>query len=280
MLGTDYEVFVINRQTGDAVSAAIFGLNGKRGEHNPLMLKNKQVGTIHRDNLMLEICPPPAETSVQFASCVKNTLLAAQNFVREFNEDFIISRIPEAQFSFEDLDTHEARDIGCDRDFVSFEFSSSIREAVTARTLRNCRYAGGHVHVSYDTALAPPWVAAMLCDLFIGLPVSELLNAARAPYYGLASLHRPTEYPDGTRGVEYRVLDSFWVHEPHAGVIKSLGTVQALLTAEYVDAVGQLVDVHLRSISPKTPLCQIPNKKEIVNSVSEVMRMFAPKIDW
>jgi hypothetical protein len=278
MLGTDYEVFVNNSKTGKPVPAGVFGLTGKTGKHLPMFIDAEDVGSVHRDNLMLEVCTHPAATGKEFAKNVRQTMLAVTNFVKSFDESYYISNIPAANFTDEDLSTREAKDIGCDIDFVSIALDSCPRDPVTAKNLKGSRFSGGHVHISYDMAIAPPWVAAMLCDVFIGIPQQHKLNKQRAKFYGLATLHRPTQYPDGSGGVEYRVLDSFWVHQPDLNVISSLELVQSLLVPDYVDCVRQIVELHMRELAPKAIIAEIPNADKIVKESLSILAKFAPKL--
>ncbi len=80
-LSTDFEVFLTHSKTGLPVPATIFGLNGKTGAHRPLYLDGEEVGTVHRDNMMLEMCTPPQETAGGLATAVSRVLYAAQEFV-------------------------------------------------------------------------------------------------------------------------------------------------------------------------------------------------------
>ena len=275
-LGADYEVFVANAD-GRPVPASIFGLGGKTGEHRPLYQDGKVVGTVHRDNHMLEMCIPPAQTAGEMALSVGRVMYAAMEFVQAHDDSLYISTNPSATFTDEEVDTPEARDIGCDRDFISNNGESAVREAISAKELGNERFAGGHIHVSYDTGLAPPWVGATLCDFFLGIPNQNRLNRKRAPYYGLSTLHRPTRYPDGTEGVEYRVLDSFWVHGPDIRVLRGAGLVQELLTPEHVDVVRELVGVHMRSIRPGTIMAEFDGKL-VRDEVRATMQTLAPRL--
>lgn len=276
-LGADFEVFVENTNTGRPVPASIFGLGGKTGEHQPLYQDGQQVGTVHRDNLMLELCIPPARTAGEMALSVGRVMYAAMEFVQAHDDALYISTNPSATFTDEELDTPEARDIGCDRDFISVGNLSSVREAISAAELGNLRCAGGHIHVSYDTALAPPWAGAMLCDFFLGIPHQHRLNRKRAPYYGLATLHRPTQYPNGAMGVEYRVLDSFWVHGPDIRVLRGAGLVQELLTPEHVDTVRELVGIHKRSIQPGTIMAEFDGAL-VRAEVRATMQTLSPRL--
>ncbi len=153
-----------------------------------------------------------------------------------------------------------------------------VRDAVLAGDLRDLRCAGGHFHISYDTAIAPPWVGAMLCDHFIGFPHRLRLNKSRSPYYGQATLHRPTHYPNGDSGVEYRPMDSFWVHGPDVRVIRGLGLVQQLLTPEYVDAARSLVDLHIRMVPPYTILADFAEAEVIRGEARTIMTSLAPAL--
>lgn len=273
MLGTDYEVFVRSHAKNRAVPATIFGLGGKTGEHTPLYLDGAQVGTVHRDNLMLEICSEPRGTALEFSTAVGNALKGAQEYVSAFNDDLYITRNTTEVFGERALRTRAAGDIGCDADYLS-ERDSARRTPVTAGVLGNVRCAGGHIHVSYNTQAIPPWAAAVLFDLLVGIPHQRSLNTTRAPFYGLATLHRPTQYPDGSTGVEYRVLDSFWVHDPDVRlrVLQRAELVQTLLNGQHVSAVQQLVAAHERLVPKNTILASFDGSQlqlEVVRTLQE-----------
>lgn len=280
MLGTDFEVFVVNRKNLEAVPATVFGLNGKVGVHLPLLYEGEPAGSVHRDNLMLETCVIPGKTGAEFTNNVRTTMLAAAAFVEQHNHELIISTVPEAEFSIQQLSTPEAKDIGCDVDFLSGG-ESIPRQPIAANTLKFHRYAGGHCHISYDTSLAPPWVGAMLCDLFIGLPHKDRLNVARSEFYGGATLHRPTRYPNGSMGVEYRVLDSFWVHNQEQSVINGMELVQSLLVPQHMDALRLLIELHRSNLVAGAPIATVDEfdkgrAEGIIWRAEEILKKFTP----
>jgi len=277
-LGTDYEVFVTNTQTGTIIPAIGFQLGGKTGPHRDLHYEGQIVGSVHRDNLMLELCSPPADTAQQFACNLTQLAKATDEFIRCLAAVYGVSRSAAATFSPSVLATPEARDIGCDADYVSVPGNSMVRERLTADTLLGTRFAGGHIHISYDVSLAPPWVAAMLCDLVIGAPAAPKLNAQRAEFYGLATLHRPTIYPNGERGVEYRVLDNFWVHGPDMSVLENAERVQALLQPVNARILRPLVDLHTRLMIPNVPLVRQPLLDIVQHETQTLITAMAPDL--
>ena len=278
MLGADFEKFIGSLSTGQPVPATVLGLNGKNGDHTPLFFGGENVGTIHRDNTMIEMCPPAKATAEEFSSAIRMCLLGAEEFLREFDSDLFIMPDTIVRWPEEVLFTKEAKDIGCDRDFLSNN-DSVARQAVTAHSLGEIRCTGGHLHVSYDTRIIPPWVAAEIADVFVGIPMQKHLNGVRAPYYGLSTLHRPTSYPDGSFGMEYRVMDSFWVDNQDLRweAVKRMELVQKLLTERYIPAVQLLAEMHHRLV-PREAVVATYDSGQLQLETMEIMHTAAPEL--
>jgi hypothetical protein len=72
-------------------------------------------------------------------------------------------------------------------------------------------------------------------------------------------LHRPTRYPDGSTGVEYRPLDNFWVHNTGKclNVAQGASKVQNLLDKGNYDVIHELMGVHANLPKPCTTLIDL-----------------------
>jgi len=242
-IGSDFERFLEQRKK--VCSAEFLGLPDKFQPHVPLTDEHGPAGFIHRDNVMIELCVPPQDTGEGLATAVSRVLAAAEAWLGEAAPKVRIGPKASAFLGRAELNTPAAKELGCDIDYVSRDMDSVPRDALNAGILGQERYAGGHLHFSWPDEGIPAWVGASLCDLFIGLPEAEYLNPQRAQFYGAGSLHRPTQYPNGTRGVEYRPLDCYWTTtKAHLGrVAKRADAVHKVLTEGSIGLIRGLVDL-------------------------------------
>lgn len=262
MLGSDFELFMKDASTGTFVPEFFLNLPDK-GE-KPVQLfddAGTHVGFIHRDNVSVELCTLPAATTRAFARGVAVTLDAAQKWLDKTAPGLVLGDSTTVTLSKQMQQHPNAKELGCDIDFVadSVGRQSKARDALDAGRLADYRHAGGHVHISYNYEMFPAWIAAMVCDLFLGMPMRQNLDQMRAAWYGNASLHRETRYPDGTGGVEYRPLDSGWVHRPESreAVGRGAEIVQDVMNSKSNDLIAELIRVRSR-FPEKCMLVDVP----------------------
>lgn len=253
-LGSDFECFMFNKDSGAFMPEIMLGLPDKGEPQVPLTLSGNPVGFIHRDNVSVEMCTP-AVACADFAESVRKTLDAAKAYVMQ-RAQAILSPVTTVELPDELLAHPHAIELGCDIDQIAdtSQMDSVDRQALRADMLGNKRHGGGHVHISYPYHEVPRWVAALLCDLFIGFPMQHKLDVERAQWYGVTGLHRQTTYPNGTGGVEYRALDSGWVHthEDRMLVQRGATAVHDILHALDHDLIAQLM--RIRSAVPASVL--------------------------
>jgi len=245
MLGTDFELFLSDGEK--PLSAGVLHLPDKQDTPITLTDAHGPAGFIHRDNLMIEMCTPAVNTGQELANAVSRVIEAGMTWVtNRLQRQTVIW--PESQATFNNfwLNSPEGRELGCDADFIVMDNDSVKRPPLNAGMLRDKRFSGGHIHISWTRDYIPAWVGARLCDLFIGYPEADYLNQERAQFYGATSLHRPTHYPDGGKGVEYRVLDSYWVRSKEAleRVTNSAERVMQLLEKADVEVIHRLMNLH------------------------------------
>jgi hypothetical protein len=108
----------------------------------------------------------------------------------------------------------DARILGCNPTKDAYKGGTKVIN-VNPLTLP-FRTSGGHMHISSMDLPTPvqsvPQAQMMfikLCDLFIGLPLAVVFDDdvefERRTLYGTAGEYRVQNYPDGNRGIEYRV---------------------------------------------------------------------------
>lgn len=248
MIGSDFELFMKDAVSGEFVPEFFLNLPDKGQQHVTLHDNDgHKVGYIHRDNVSVELCTLPSKDAREFAQGVSSVLTAAQDWLTKTMPGLLLGDSTTVQLKKEYLDHPHARELGCDIDFIadSVGEQSKARDALHADLLGDLRHTGGHVHVSYNYEQFPAWIGAMICDLFLGMPMIDLLDRTRAKWYGNASLHRATRYPDGSGGVEYRPLDSGWVHNPETRELVGRGAAiaQDVLNSGSNDLIAELMRV-------------------------------------
>lgn len=248
MLGSDFELFMKDGVSGEFVPEFFLNLPDKGQEHVTLYdQKGTKTGYIHRDNVSVELCTLPTNDARRFAQSVEDVLVSAQNWLTKTMPGLLLGTSTTVRLNEQHLGHPHAQELGCDIDFVAdaVGMQSKERDALSAAALGLNRHSGGHVHVSYAVEQFPAWIGALICDLFLGMPMISHLDRERAMWYGNASLHRATRYPDGTGGVEYRPLDSGWVHSPETRMVVGTGAAiaQDVLNAGSNDLIAELMRV-------------------------------------
>lgn len=277
MIGSDFERFLLkDTDPGYGFSADALNLPGK-GEP-PVELRDDDglAGWLHRDNVMIEMCVPPQHTGADLSSAVQRVIQAAAGYVSERLPDVTISALTSCDFRKYVRDTPHFREIGCDLDFLVGQLDSEQRPAPAVQAMVGRRFAGGHLHFSWDRADIPAWVGASVCDLLIGLREFPHLNPQRAPFYGLAGLHRPTRYPDGSQGVEYRPLDSYWTINPAARqrVCKLAESVHTVLQNAPVALLHKYVDCWRKLDASTKTLLALGNDRRSIAAVEYADGLF------
>lgn len=210
MIGSDFESFM---SVNGAIMPATDGLKlgDKKGDHIPLTH-----GTMHRDNVMVELCTNPVNTASEFEdTCIK--LAAEAGRFLHYNRGIhnaVLVHDPFVEFPADQLVTNSARELGCDIDYLAAVSDSVPRMPITPHILGNYRCAGGHIHISYgDTEKVPEAIAAGFCDIALGgLELQMGTQGVRRQHYGLAGLHRRKTYGK-VKGVEYRTVSNLWLRK-------------------------------------------------------------------
>jgi hypothetical protein len=202
-IGTDIEMFVQDRQTGEIVSAEGYARGTKKDPY--VFDPSSKFFATSLDNVLFEFCIPPARTVEEFLNHIKKS------------KDFVGSQLPphlcviskaSARLAPQFLETENAMNFGCEVDYNAWTRSQNEPPQPDS----SLRSAGFHVHVGYDNPgidTAEALVRAM--DQFLGVP-SVLIDpdVERRALYGRAGSFRPKQY-----GFEYRVLSGYFASSDH-----------------------------------------------------------------
>ena len=167
-------------------------------------------GHVHRDNMLVEINPPPATTSDAFVDSIHGMHRALETDFRMRLSPAIVHTFKEEEFYM----VPDGFDMGCQPDFNGWTMES--KEPLDASVLY--RTAAGHVHISWEakrrggnhTHDCCMWAKAL--DLCLGVYWANIdgeLGVLRRTLYGQAGSIRIKPY-----GVEYRTLSNSWTWEP------------------------------------------------------------------
>lgn len=241
VVGSDMEVFLEKRYSkntpiGRVQERTWVPACGQIGgdKHNPIPIPGleKESGfKMQEDGTALEFNVPASASAPNFSNSFTMALDALSTFLRPKH----LTMMPgcDVEFTPEALAKYpQAHIVGCSPDIDAY--SRRPREGLTVDLFGNHRFAGGHVHISYDNKDSiPSWVVARFLDISLTLPyLSRDPQGKRRSLYGLAGLYRETVYGKSS-GIEYRTLSNFWHFEPdYREIIHSYttGTVQWIMS--------------------------------------------------
>ena len=195
-LGSDPELFL---EKNNKIISSVGLIGGTKNK--PRAISNEG-HAVQEDNVLVEYNIPPCTTLKQWKK--------EHNFVKDYLDVFVsslgcnLNYSASATFTDEDLNSDQAREIGCSPDFNVWE--QCINEPGDASL--NLRSAGGHISIGWDNPTEKSQeqlIKAM--DMTLGLKSLFLDNdTRRKEMYGKAGCFRFTNF-----GCEYRVLSNFWI---------------------------------------------------------------------
>lgn len=207
-IGTDPEFFL--KKDGNFVSAIpLIGDEENGTKYNPI--KMPCGATIQRDNVAVEIATVPVASADEFVHSIHTAMAGMRAMIPS---EYEIAIVPSALFPESELEHPEAMEFGCDPDFNAWTYKQNKIATCFSSNLRTC---GAHVHVSH------PFLESMdnkirmirMMDVYLGLYFTIHDNSEEAirrrNLYGKAGAYRPTLYPNGDHGVEYRTLSNYWI---------------------------------------------------------------------
>lgn len=206
--GADPELFVVSKADGKPVSA--FGmLEGTK--EAPMAVEG---GALQVDGMALEFNVDPFSNPSHAYKNVKRVIESLKMFVPE---GYKLSADPVAEFGshYLSFQPEEARELGCDPDFNAYTGGGANP---TPNVEMPFRTGSGHVHIGWTTDAdkmsdehleACIWLTKQL-DYALAIPALTFGDPermrTRRNLYGKAGAFRPKDY-----GVEYRVLDNYWL---------------------------------------------------------------------
>jgi hypothetical protein len=207
-VGTDSEHGLY--QNGNLISA-IGLIPGTKKDPYPL----PHGGGLQVDNVLLEWNSPIAHTADEFNAAIETTLADIHFHIGAKDLGYDSSYM----FSMDQLQHPDAWLIGCQPDFDAWKYldTNSLRESINHKPdfASGLRTAAAHIHVSPFANAKDAAKFITLADAYLGLPSLFLdMDRVRRTLYGTAGSFRFKKYPNGQRGVEYRVLGSFWIADP------------------------------------------------------------------
>lgn len=203
-LGTDFEVFLQDKNTSEIVSAE--GII-KGSKYNPYFWdKNNKGYATSLDNVLAEANIPPARSAYQFYKSVQKAI----NYINStIPQNLQAVPLPSARLDREKyLMTDNALLLGCEPDLCIYTLDFNPKPDIEDDSTVNLRSAGGHLHIGYEEpSLQTNIDIIRALDLFIGVPgVIQEPDNERKVLYGKAGACRFKQY-----GVEYRSPSNYYL---------------------------------------------------------------------
>jgi hypothetical protein len=194
---------------------------------NPMPIPGLPEGyAIQEDNVTVEYNVPVCGTRDDWNDAIIVGLTGCFNQGLIDPKEYTFSRLAAHVFP-DDKMTHPGSQVfGCEPDYNAWTGKVNKKIKLPEK-LKNLRTAGGHVHIETDL---PPYDVVKALDLVLGVPSILLCSpsaAVRRKMYGKSGACRVKKY-----GVEYRVLDNFWIFDQSSrdwiwdGVERALQMIQ------------------------------------------------------
>lgn len=239
LLGSDPELFTIDRSTGKLSSVA-----GKLGCDKWNKRTYSADVRIQEDNVLVEFDTNPQGSMEAFMKNLSDGLKACEEVVNEVNHD-IAPNISSHIYSMDELKSFHKSvfTFGCEPDYNALTGMVNPKPTSVDPGLRS---AGGHVHFGYRDLLPKGMdfsqsqaIVGVMADYYLGLySVLEDMDNRRRELYGKAGSIRMKDY-----GIEYRSLSNFWIfkEETKKMIWQQANKVVASLEGEW-ERISAMVD--------------------------------------
>lgn len=179
--------------------------------------------SVYADNVLVEFNHEPFKPE-NFVQGMKGVLKEVHSVVSNFKGSHYVIGQCEGLYSDSELDCPEAHQIGCNPFMSAYDLTSY---QVPKPYENNLRYAGGHIHIAYDTDTLPPHMLVQLLDERL-LPLDPNYNkTSRSKFYGAKGSFRMKDY-----GIEYRATSNWWLDNPQI-VVDVLKEIEDFVNKEY-----------------------------------------------
>lgn len=207
LIGHDAEFIVRDNETSQPVSMV------------EVVQETMRTCTVYPDNVLLELNTDPVPLSY-FPSLIKENLLDLNCFLEDMGCYTNIGEA-EALYPQDELCSKQAHQIGC----IPFENAYLLGVPLTPKPYGdNWRFAGGHIHLSYDKNVIPSHILVrMLDDKFKG---KDNKTPRRDEFYGQLGSYREKSY-----GIEYRSLSNFWMNNPEM-IVEGVKEIEAQINKD------------------------------------------------
>lgn len=202
-IGSDPELFLINRKTNTIVSA-IGIIPGVK--HNAFIPPNLPKGYgLQVDNILAEFNIPPISERAELINNMNVMKHYIQEYLNEHSVNLTIHCAASAIVPEDQLLHPDALLFGCDPDFNAY--SRLRNESPTCDNL-NLRSAGCHFHIGYERPnIEMNFKIIQYLDTYLGIPsILKDTDTARRSLYGKAGSFRMQQW-----GVEYRTLSGTFI---------------------------------------------------------------------
>ena len=198
-VGTDPELFIMDRSTGKVISA-IGLIPGEKGE--PYRPEGLPDGFgVQTDNILAEFNIPPVKSREDFITNINVMKNYIREFVQNINSNYDILCRASARVDEDQLQSDQAKLFGCDPDYNAY---TEAQNPKPKGDITNLRSTGMHVHLGFADNMSIPYklnIIRML-DFTLGIPSIIIdRDKDRRTLYGKAGCFRLTSY-----GLEYRTI--------------------------------------------------------------------------
>lgn len=215
-VGTDPELFIMDRSTGKVISA-IGLIPGEKGDaYKPEHLPDGF--GVQTDNILAEFNIPPVKSREDFITNINVMKNFIRKFVQDINPNYDILCKASVRVDEDQLQSDQAKLFGCDPDYNAYTESQNPKPK---GDITNLRSTGMHVHLGFMDNMSIPYklnIIRML-DFTLGIPSIIIdRDKDRRTLYGKAGCFRLTSY-----GIEYRTISgAFLSNDRRIGLVYDL----------------------------------------------------------
>lgn len=266
LIGADPEFFVINTHTNKPVPAHEAGFPDR---NNKMKFRS---GKAFRDGYAIEVNIAPSFNWYTVTSRVQSVLSDIESMLDP--KGFKLLTIPAIRIDLTSLIESAPEDVlmfGCDPSLDAYTGNQKVPNIMALE--HEFRYSGGHLHFSaegvgsgsrhWSTRFEDAAMFIRMMDMYVGIPLTVIFSRQHAyqrrQYYGQAGEFRMQNYPDGSRGIEYRT--------PGPEVFNNAAIANMAMTA------GQWVFRNFHSLKKDWPASAEPWIQHAINTGEDALML-------